>query len=45
MSRLGKYKVGKGCLYIRKLADVDREILKELVVKSVSETRKRYDCD
>jgi hypothetical protein len=45
MSRLGKYKVGKGCLYIKKLADVDRAVLKELVVKSVAEMRKRYECD
>ena len=45
MSRLGKYKTGKGCLYIKKLADIDRAVLKELVVKSVAETRKRYNCD
>ena len=44
-SRLGKHKVGKGCLYINKLADVDRVVLKELVVKAVAEMRKRYDCD
>jgi hypothetical protein len=37
--------VGKGCLYIKKLADVDRAVLKELVVKSVAEMRKRYECD
>ena len=45
MSRLGKHKVGKGCLYIKKLDDVDRTVLKELVVKSVEEMRKRYKCD
>ena len=45
MARLGKYKVGKGCLYIKKLDDVDRKVLKELVVKSVAEMRKRYVCD
>ena len=45
MSRLGKYKTGKGCLYIKKLADVDRAVLKQLVTKSVAEMRKRYDCD
>src|SRR5215510_8785946 len=37
MARLGKYKMGKGCLYIKKLADVDRAVLKELVAKSVEE--------
>lgn len=29
--RLGKHKTGKGCLYISKLADVDLEILKEMI--------------
>ena len=45
LARLGKHKVGKGCLYINKLADIDRAVLKELVVKAVAEMRKRYDCD
>ena len=45
MAGLGKYKVSKGCLYIKKLDDVDRKVLKELVVKAVADVRKRYDCD
>jgi hypothetical protein len=45
MDRLGRHKTGKGCLYIKKLADVDRAVLKELIVKSVAEMRERYDCD
>jgi hypothetical protein len=45
MSKLGKHKVGKGCLYINKLDDVDRDLLKELVTKSVREMRKRYSSD
>ena len=44
MGRLGKYKVGKGCLYIKHLDDIDRKVLRELVVKSVAEMRKRYVC-
>lgn len=31
LSRLGKYKIGKGCLYINKLADIDKNVLKELI--------------
>ena len=31
VSRLGKYKTGKGCLYINKLADIDKNVLKELI--------------
>lgn len=44
-SRLGKHKRGKGCLYIKRLDDIDRDVLRQLVVKSVAEMRKRYDCD
>jgi Domain of unknown function (DU1801) len=36
MARLGKHKTGKSCLYIKKLADVDLGILKQLVEKSVT---------
>jgi hypothetical protein len=36
MSKLGKHKVGKGCLYIRSLADVDVAILEKLVTGSVA---------
>lgn len=35
LSRLGKYKTGKGCLYIKKLADVDLTVLQELIDQSV----------
>ena len=35
LNKLGKYKTGMGCLYIKKLDDVDRKILKELVQASV----------
>ena len=35
MKRLGKYKTGKSCLYIKKLADVDVDVLRELVTRSV----------
>ena len=35
LAKLGKYKTGKSCLYIKKLADVDQEVLRELVEKSV----------
>jgi len=32
LKRLGKVKTGKGCLYINKLADIDLEILEEMLV-------------
>ena len=39
LARLGKYTTGKGCLYIKKLADVDQKILEELIVASVAARR------
>jgi hypothetical protein len=35
LSRLGKHKTGKGCLYIKKLDDVDLEILEKLIANAV----------
>jgi hypothetical protein len=35
LKKLGKYKTGVGCLYIKKLDDVDKKVLKELVTASV----------
>jgi hypothetical protein len=37
--KLGKYTSGKGCLYIKKLADVDQKVLEALVAKSVAAKR------
>jgi hypothetical protein len=42
LARLGKHKMAKACLYIRKLADVDLEVLEQLVAGSVAEMRRRY---
>lgn len=44
MARLGKHKTGKACVYIKKLADIDMEVLEELVVKSVTWMREYYDA-
>jgi Domain of unknown function (DU1801) len=35
MQKLGKYKTAKGCLYLKKLADVDVVVLRKLVAQSV----------
>ena len=35
LQKLGKYKTGKGCLYIRKLEDVDLTVLNQLINASV----------
>ena len=35
MEKLGKHKTGKGCLYIKKLSDIDIKILTEIIEKGV----------
>ena len=39
LAKLGKYSTGKGCLYIKKLADVDVKVLKELIARSVKKMK------
>ena len=43
MKKLGKYKTGKSCLYIKRLSDVDTAVLEKLIIKSVQLMRKKYD--
>jgi len=40
LGKLGKHSIGKSCLYIKKLEDVDMNVLKELVKKSVEHMEK-----
>lgn len=42
LEKLGKYKNGKSCLYINKLADVDLEVLEQLVELSWDAMNERY---
>jgi hypothetical protein len=37
LKNLGKYKMGKGCLYISRLDDVDQKVLSKLIQKSVKD--------
>ena len=39
LARLGKYTTGKACLYVNKLADVDMDVLRQLVAASVEHMR------
>jgi len=41
LAKLGKHTTGKGCLYIKKLADVDQHVLGAMAVKSVAAVRAR----
>lgn len=39
MSKLGKFTTGKSCLYVKRLSDVDRDVLRELVERSVEHVK------
>jgi hypothetical protein len=41
LSRLGQHKMGKVCLYFKRLADLDPSVLEQLVVESMAEVRRR----
>jgi hypothetical protein len=42
MQKLGKYKTGKCCLYVKSLDDIDLPTLKALIRKSVQHVQQRY---
>ena len=42
MERLGKFKTGRSCLYIKKLTDIDLDLLEEILAKSVVWMREKY---
>lgn len=39
LGRLGKYTTGKGCVYVKKLADVDLAVLETLIAQAVAASR------
>jgi len=41
LSKLGKYKTGKGCLYIKSLRDVNEEVLKKVFAKAYKEAQRK----
>ncbi len=42
LSKLGKHKMGKACLYFKGLAEVDKKVLEQLVAGSIAELKSRY---
>ena len=42
LARLGKHRIGKSCLYVNKLDDIDAGVLEELVRESVADMKRRY---
>lgn len=39
LNKLGKYKTGKGCLYIKKLDDIDINVMRTLIVEAIKDTK------
>ncbi|SMQ64615.1 protein of unknown function (DU1801) [Devosia lucknowensis] len=42
LARLGKHKAGKSCLYVKRLADIDHAVLRELTVHAYARMQKAY---
>ena len=42
LRKLGPHKLGKCCLYIRRLREVDTKVLAQLIVESMAEVKRRY---
>lgn len=42
LEKLGKHKKGKVCVYVKKLADIDLTILKELVIATIKDIAAKY---
>lgn len=42
LGRLGKHRVGKGCLYVKRLADIDRNVLETMITRRVAIMDARY---
>jgi hypothetical protein len=42
LAKLGKHKMGKGCLYVRKLSDVDLNVLEQIIAGSFAERKRHY---
>ena len=42
LARLGRHKMGKACLYIRSLSEIDLGVLEQLIAASVAEVKRRY---
>ena len=43
LSKLGRHKMGKSCLYFKQLSDLDKSILEKLVAGSVADIKQRYE--
>ncbi len=44
IEKLGKFKMSKACIYVKKLSDIDLDVLKELCVESIHFISEHHEC-
>ena len=44
LAKLGPYRTGKSCLYLKSLSAVDQDVLRQIICDSVANMRRRYEC-
>lgn len=42
LAKLGRHRVSKACLYLRRLADVDLDVLRQIIANSIAQVRKQH---
>jgi len=45
LKKIGKHKLGKSCLYVKNLDDIDLDVLKELIATSVEQMKTLYETN
>jgi hypothetical protein len=44
LAELGTFKMSKACIYVKKLSDINKDVLKELCIESIKYISERYEC-
>ena len=44
LADLGKFKMSKACIYVKKLSDIDTDVLKELYIESIKYISEHHEC-
>ena len=44
LAKLGKYKMGKACIYVKKISDINISVLKELCMESIKYINEHHEC-
>lgn len=45
LAQLGKYKMGKSCIYVKSLKDINKQVLEELCKETIDYLKKRYGVE